>query len=185
MPVTQLPRALSALTLVASILALTACTAPDPTPPTSSSPPPVFANEEEALAAVTAKLDAFILAVNTIGATGEDLEQLDEVFTPELSEAESEGFAEMSSNGWHTTGEASLKRVELVHWWDRPDAVHVVAVVRACIDYTGVDVLDATGASVVRPGRDELRATEMQLVSENEALLISSKNPISESDICA
>jgi hypothetical protein len=179
------PRTLSTLALAVGLLALTACTDVEPAPPPSSTPP-VFANEEQALAAVTETVGSFITVVNMIGAEGgQNPGRLDHILAPDLKEAETAGFADMAAKGWRTTGEATLHRVELVQWWPRPDAVGVIAIAQACIDYSSVDVLDSGGTSVVNPERDQLRSTELQLTAESGELLISTKKPVPESEICS
>jgi hypothetical protein len=101
MPVTQLPRTLTALVLVGSILALTACTGPDPSPPTSSSPPPVFANEEEALTAVTATYQQFLDTANLILHEGGSApERISAIMAPEVAEVELEAYGRMHDNGY-------------------------------------------------------------------------------------
>jgi len=179
------PRTFSTLALAVGLLALTACTEVEPAPPPSSTPP-VFENEEQALAAVTETVGSFVTVVNTIGAEGgQNPERLDHLLAPDLKEAETAGFADMTAKGWRTTGAATLRRVELVQWWPRPDAVGVIAVAQACIDYTGVDVLDSGGTSVVNPERDRLRSTELQLTAADGDVLISTKKPVPESEICS
>jgi hypothetical protein len=186
MSTTCLPRTLSILCLASGLLALTACTDPDPTPPSTSPPPPVFESEEQALAAVTETVGSFVSVVNAIGAEGgQNPERLDDLLGADLKRAEVAGFEDMSAKGWKTIGEAVLRRVDLIQWWPQPDTVGVVAVAQACIDYTGVDVLDAGGASVVHPERDQLRSTELQLTAEDGELLISTKKPVPESEICS
>ncbi|WP_411556964.1 hypothetical protein [Plantibacter sp. MPB07] len=178
-------RTFSTVALAVGLLALTACTEVEPAPPPSSTPP-VFENEEQALAAVTETVGSFVTVVNTIGAEGgQNPERLDHLLAPDLKEAETAGFVDMAAKGWRTTGEATLRRVELAQWWPRPDAVGVIAVAQACIDYTGVDVLDSGGTSVVNPERDQLRSTELQLTAADGDVLISTKKPVPESEICS
>ena len=185
MSTTSLPRIAPALAVAIGLLALTACTEAAPAPPPKSTPP-VFENEEQALAAVTETVGSFVTVVNTIGAEGgQEPERLDHLLAPELRDAETAGFADMAAKSWRTTGEATLQRVELVQWWPRPDAVGVIAIAQACIDYTGVDVLDSSGTSVVNPERDQLRSTELQLTAADGELLISTKKPVPESEICS
>lgn len=177
----------SAAPLALSLFALTACTNPEPTPPPASSTAThVFANEEKALAAVTELTESFISTVNAIGADGgRDAERLQTVLTSELLEEELAGFTAMAENGWHTVGTAAIRRVELFQWWEAPDAVDVVAIARICIDYSNLDVVNDSGVSVVSADRDQLRATQMQVISRSDKLLISNKTPIAESDVCA
>ncbi|MBD8518912.1 hypothetical protein [Plantibacter sp. CFBP 8804] len=185
MPTISSSRTFSTLALAVGLLALTACTEVEPAPAPSRTPP-VFENEEQALAAVTETVGSFVTVVNTIGAEGgQNPERLDHLLAPDLKEAETAGFVDMAAKGWRTTGEATLRRVELAQWWPRPDAVGVIAVAQACIDYTGVDVLDSGGTSVVNPERDQLRSTELQLTAADGDVLISTKKPVPESEICS
>jgi len=169
-----------------ALVALTACTNPDPKPLPTATTEPVFANEEEALAAVTTLVQTFVTTINAISADGgADAERLRSVLANDLAETEIAGFASMAEKGWHTEGDATLKRTELAQWWPRPDAVNVVAVVRVCIDYSMLDVLGPDGSSVVRPERDELRAAELRVIADTNELLISTKEPLEGSEICS
>lgn len=154
MPVTQLPRSIPALALVTSILALTACTGPDPTPPSRSSPPPVFANEEEALAAVTETYGRFVEISNTIASEkGSQPERILEVMSPDAATTEIDGFGMLSGSGLDYIGAARVDGVRLQTWSANPDADGVLASALTCLDISGMDVVDATGTSVAPPDR--------------------------------
>ncbi|WP_157579851.1 MULTISPECIES: hypothetical protein [unclassified Plantibacter] len=154
MPVTQLRRPIPALALVASILALTACTGSDPTPPTRSSPPPVFANEEEALAAVTETYQQFLDTANLILHEGGSApERISAIMAPEVAEVELEAYGRMRDNGYRSVGDITLADVQLREFYSHPDALGVVARAFACEVISSVEVVDASDQPISQPGR--------------------------------
>ena len=163
MPVTPRPRTHSALALAAGLLALTACSGPDPAPPPSSAPP-VFASEEEALAAVTETYQEFLDISNTIlveGGVG--VERIDAIVGAELADFEHESLVELAVAGKTLTGAPILVTTSISDWYPQPDAAGVIALGTACMDLTPVDVLDSAGNSVVAPDRPRTRTWSVQI----------------------
>ncbi|MGK9147691.1 hypothetical protein KXS11_08715 [Plantibacter flavus] len=143
--------------LALSLFALTACTGGEITPPTpTSTTEPVFANEEEALAATVATYQAYLDVANQIlHDGGSNPERIDAVVSAEVADIERESFARMLDRGFHTVGDIVLSEPKLREYYKHPDALGVVAQMFACEVISGVDVQTADGISQVPEGRPE------------------------------
>ncbi|WP_285026495.1 hypothetical protein [Plantibacter sp. ME-Dv--P-122b] len=151
------PRTLSTLALAVGLLALTACTDVEPAPPPSSTPP-VFENEEQALAAVTETYQEFMRISNTILVEGGvDVDRIDVIVGEDLAEFEHGSLIELATAGKTLVGAPALVSTRLSEWYPAPDSLGVIAKAKSCIDLTPVDVLDAAGNSTVRPDRPRTR----------------------------
>ena len=180
-------RTLSTLALAVGLLALTACTEVEPAPPPSSTPP-VFENEEQALAAVTETYQAFLDISNTIlieGGVGVD--RIDVIVGSKLLNAEHQSLMELASQGLSLTGKPTLVTTELQEWYDQPDAAGVIASARACMDLTAVQVLDGDGNSVVEADRPSMRTWSISIGPGDEGqqqFVLTSRDFFSEGASC-
>lgn len=134
--------------------------APDPTPtPTSA---PVFASDEEALAAAEAAYAAYQEAsADVFSAGGQGAERLRNVATGEFLAESTAGFERVAEEGWVSVGSPSFDSVELQQFKGTGVGEGAV-VVYLCDDVSDVDVLDLQGASVVsgdRPDRTRFEVT--------------------------
>jgi hypothetical protein len=174
MPVTPRPRTSSAFALAAGLLALTACSGPDPAPPPSSAPP-VFTNEEEALAAVTETYQEYMRISNTILLEGGvEVQRIDLIVGEELADFEHGSLVELATAGKTVVGAPTLVSTNLSEWYSSPDALGVIAKAKSCIDLSNVDVLDAAGNSTVRPDRPRTRtwAYDIGIGSKKQSELV-------------
>jgi len=144
--------AASAVTVL--LLTLSGCT--EPPPPVGSVPAPsetpVFASDEEALAAAEAAYARYLEVSDRIFAEGGiDPDRLQEVTSREFLATSISGFERVQSNGWHSVGVSTFDSIELQQYdaGARLDALTVYL----CDDVSGVDVLGVDGASVVSPDR--------------------------------
>ncbi|WP_133060018.1 hypothetical protein [Plantibacter elymi (nom. nud.)] len=157
MPTISVPRTLSTFVLTMGLLALTACTAAEPAPPPSRTPP-VFENEEQALAAVTETYQEFMRISNTILVEGGvDVDRIDVIVGDELAEFEHGSLIELATAGKTLVGAPTLVSTRIAEWYSTPDSLGVIAKAKSCIDLSSVDVLDAAGNSTVRPDRPRTR----------------------------
>lgn len=153
MPTTSTPRTLSALVLVAGLLALTACTGPEPTPPPTA-PPPVFENEEQALAAVTATYQEFLDISNTIlHEGGVNPERIELVASPDVAAIEYDAYSRMRDGGYSTRGDIGLAHLRVLEYYKAPDSVGIVARAFACEVISSVEILDSSGQPQPQPER--------------------------------
>lgn len=146
------------------VLGMTGCVGGDPLPtlPPTPSTTPVFASEEEALAAAEEAYAAYLEMSNLISSEGgAEPERIATVAAGDLLDASFDGFATLRTNGWRTEGLSRLVASELQYadLAAEPEDEAVAAYV--CVDVSGVDVLDSSGVSVVDPSRPDLQAFEV------------------------
>lgn len=137
------------------VLALAGCGDPGPqrTPTPTPSATPVFATEEEALAAAEEAYAAYIDVASQVFADGgRDAGRLAAVATGDFLEVEIAGYEDIANDGWHSTGRSTFDSVQLERYELTVDGKEAVAVY-LCDDVSGVDVLNAEGISVVSPSR--------------------------------
>ncbi|MET3511452.1 hypothetical protein [Plantibacter flavus] len=169
------------------LLALTACSEAEPAPPPKSTPP-VFENEEQALAAVTETYQEFLDISNTIlveGGVGVD--RIDAIVGGQLVDAEHESLTELSTQGLSLIGAPTLLDVELEEWYSLPDAAGIIALARACMDLAAVQVLDVDGNSVVEADRPSTRTWSIAIGPGQEGqqqFVLTSRDFVSEGSSC-
>ena len=170
-----------ALVLVAA-LAATGC-APKPAAPHTPAPTstPLFASDEEALAAAEEAYAAYLSVTDAIFEGGaEDLSSLESVATGTQLDADTAGFEEVFANGFRSTGSTTFRDVRLQRSAADNQDVQQVVVVYLCEDVSRVDVFDSTGASVVQANRPDTTQYEVtfDVASPSDAaLLVSDKVP--------
>ncbi len=158
----------------AAMLVLAGCTqpAPEPTPTPSPTATPVFASDEEALAAAE-KAYADYLAMSDLifGEGGRESERLEAVATDAIVELESEAFAEVERNGWRSEGTTKFDSVTLqAATYSDWSATSVT--IYACSDVSGLDVIDASGTSIVAADRPVRQPFELTFVGGDEQRLL-------------
>ena len=144
-------RLLLAAGAVAILVAVSGCDAADPrvTPAPTPSATPVFASDEEALAAAEVAYAAYLAVSDAIFAEGgADPERLSGVASGDFLEASIAGFQKVQTNGWRSVGTSTADSYELQKF--DPDGSVTVYL---CTDVSGVDVVDSSGQSVVSPNR--------------------------------
>ena len=174
-----------------TLLALVGCVPdddpviPDPLPSST----PIFASDEEALAAAEEAFAAYVAAVDAILADGgNDSARLESVATEEVVSQDEEGFAETRDLQHRSTGQTVFDSLTLQQFDGfATDGVGVVTVY-VCEDFSGKDVLNAQGESVVAPDR----RTRWPLMvgfdlkqTGSSKLLVSSVEDWTGADFCA
>lgn len=180
---------LAAVTLVfAAALSASGCTPdpPTPKPPATATDAPLFASDEEALAAAEEAYAAYLAVSDQIlMESGSDPERLLKVATKSVFEAQLEGYKMTASKGWTSTGGTTVDSVSLERY--EPSAEESVVIVYACIDVSKVDVFDVTGTSVVsdaRPDRTPVESTFDVSRDSDSRLLLSGEVPWSGENFC-
>jgi hypothetical protein len=169
MPLTSRSRSASTLALAAGLLALTGCAGPDPAPPPSSSPP-VFENEEQALAAVTETYQEFLDISNTIlHEGGTNPERIAAVASPDVAAIEYEAYSRMRDGGYSTRGDIDLADVRLREFYTSPDSLGVVARAFACEIVGSVEILDTNGQPRPQSDRQPAIGFEISLGADSES----------------
>lgn len=178
--------------LIGAVVALTlvACVPedepvrPDPSPTAE----PIFASDEEALAAAEEAFTAYLLILDTIYAEGGiDSERLLEVATEEVYLDEVPGFENYKAEGKRSTGETSFDTVTLQSADLTGFSVSDAVVIYACEDFSSTDVLNAEGTSIVSPdGRTRWPLTiSFDINSESGgSLIVSSVEDWTGEDFC-
>lgn len=182
------PLALALVPLLLLAAALTGCTQPTrlPPPEPSAAGEPLFASDEEALAAATAAYEEYLAVSNAILQDGgRDPERLLDLVSEEVFETELEGFRLFQQNDWRATGATKLQTVTLQQVIDGSDGLaEVVAYV--CTDVSSNDVVDAGGVSQVLPDRPSIVAHEVLFVfGDSESGVIEEKIQWDPISICA
>jgi len=173
--------------LILGILLLPACV-PQPVaqpPEPAPSATPVFASEEEALAAAVAAYEAYLKASDEIAADGgAHPERLKDLVTEEWYEKEVEGFEQFAASGLRASGRTVMENVQIQSYVAFPEIGSEAVWIYLCSDVSGVDVLNDEGTSVVSPDRPERTSFEVGLVLQAHRLLISSRNVWDSGNVC-
>ena len=149
--------------------------AADPTPTPSATP--LFASDEEALAAAEEAYAAYQQVSDSILIDGgAEPERLLKVATEAQYEYEKAGFDEAKANGLRSTGGSTFDTVTLRDWKDEAGDGRLVVSVLLCDDVAAVDIIDRQGQSVVdssKPARFPRVAYFDLAASDREQLLVS------------
>lgn len=174
-----MPRLLRAAGAAVIVLALTGCVAPEPrvTPVPEPSVTPLFASDEEALAAAEAAYREYTAVEDAVardGGTG--AERLAPLVTPEWLEHETEAFDRFKETGMHQVGSTAVTGTTLQRWGPL-DAETAEVVIYACVDFSATSFVDAVGATRESAGP---RATTIEVTfqaSSSDHLLLSASEP--------
>jgi len=180
-------RTLVGAVTVAGMLLLSGCGGGDPIPtlPPTPTATPIFASEEEALAAAEEAYAAYLSAWDLIASQGGvDPERIAAVTSGDFYESEIEGFRTFHENKWRSVGTSVLRSADL-QFADLAGDAPVPVAAYVCVDVADVDVLDASGASVVSPDRPDLQAFEVFFeLTPDGALVPSSSAPWEPESVC-
>ncbi|TFD53525.1 hypothetical protein E3T55_05230 [Cryobacterium frigoriphilum] len=135
----------------------------------------MFANDDEALAAA---IDAYAayeeVATLIFSEGGANADRLRTVATGDLLEVELDGYQRVQARGQRLTGSFKFDKVVLQRVDEQAIGGVGVVVVYLCEILTGTDVLDASGASTVKPGRPDRTPFEVSFDwnAEGNSLLV-------------
>ncbi|WP_130353705.1 hypothetical protein [Agromyces ramosus] len=138
--------------------------APTPSPPASASAAPIFASDEEALAAAEAAYSRYLDAVDELTQDGgEDPTRVKSVVSEAYASELMESLAVFKSSGNHTVGYTTYDSMVL---GERSEAGGSAAVTTyVCLDVGDVRVVDSSGVDVTPPGRRSRTPIQAQFVS--------------------
>lgn len=173
------------LAVVVVALTLTGCQPTDPVvvPQPEPSSTPLFASEEEALAAAEEAFAAYLAVLDGISAGGGvAADRLSEVATEEVVVRESAGLKEMAEHGERTVGSRMVDSVSLQSF----DATSVEATVTiyACQDFSALDVVDQSGASVLASGRQTRYPLVVTFSERGSSLVVAGVDDWTGADFC-
>lgn len=144
-------------------------------PPEPSAAAPLFASDEEALAAATAAYEEYLAVVDAAfkDPTSSDRDALGEVAVGEALIELGDSLQTFADRGLRFEGGRSLVDVLLQQGYPDGDAYNVRMYV--CESVQGLDVVDAAGNSVVEPTRPQFTAFEVLLVLRADAEVVSER----------
>lgn len=155
--------------LLLTALVLTGCTTPTPMPtaPPEPSIAPVFASDEEALAAAEEAYGRYVAAAQSvIHRGGQNPEAVEPYLSAELYERDRQSFEKFRENSWVGVGDASFTM--LLQQYD-DHSVHTYV----CDDFSKTDVHDTTGVSVVSPDRRTRFAYEVEFAVADQMRIVN------------
>lgn len=168
-------------------LGLSSCTEDDG-PPSAPGPlpssTPVFASEEEALAAAEAAYARYVEVSNNVGANGwVDVEPLSTVLRSTALEDALETVADYRVRRLKQVGDVRFDSMTLQSFRGAT-AGKVEVSVYLCIDVADVDLVDAEGDSVIAPDRPDRQPVEVVIDDIEGDLKISRSESWSGSSFC-
>ncbi|MBX3116506.1 MAG: hypothetical protein KF808_04070, partial [Cryobacterium sp.] len=149
------------------MLLLAGCVPPDPiiTPEPGPGATPVFASDEEALAAATDAYSKYLKVSNTIRADGgKDPARISEFVSADQLPDELDGFKTLAEKGYSTVGDITADTIRLQQYTDGPERQARV-VIYVCLDATNVRVVDAAGKTVNLPQQPTRQLFEISMES--------------------
>jgi hypothetical protein len=159
---------LTAALVVGTALALTACV-PDTSVPTPAPSPsvtaPLFASDEDALAAAEKVYREYLAAAAGIMQGSRPAKDIELVTGGDFAEDEIQGFQEFASEGNVIRGSTVLASFTLQQVLSAQDPYTVVAY--ACEDISAVTVVDSTGRSLVNESRPPVNLLEVTLEADD------------------
>jgi hypothetical protein len=174
---------------IALVVTLTACTEsariPDAEP--SSEGAPLFASDEEALAAATAAYQEYLAASGQVSSSADlDISPIVDLVTEAYLVNEAATLDQFESRGLRTAGDSILAGSALQQWFESGSG-GVTVIIYACVDVSNVRLIDRDGVDVTPADRPAIAALEVQFISGvagSEQLLLESSVPWTDTGVC-
>jgi len=171
------------------VLALSACTPepePEPTPTATASAAPIFASDEEALAAAVKAYEAYSKASAEVAARGgEGADSIDPFVSARFRDSVHDEMAALAESGGRLKGQLSIDTTSLVSLEEDGDAVSVS--IYLCRDVSDVRAISSDGTDVTPAERQVRIPTQAFFVSvpnEPAHLVIDGIDKWSGDDFC-
>jgi len=169
---------------ISLVVPLTACAESTRIPEAEPSPSvaPLFASDQEALAAATAAYEEFLrVSGEILRDGGAEPERLKPLVSDDVYSNEAEGFATLVANNWRATGHSKLiGSVLQQHTPGNVDQFEVVTY--ACVDVTDTDVVDEDGVSQIALNRQVLLAFEVVFSAVSRSELVIERKTLWDSE---
>ena len=182
-------RMLPAVVAIATVALLSGCVPQEPviTPEPEPSSTPVFASDEEALAAATDAYAKYLEVSDQITADGgANPERIARYVTSTQLPKEVSAFQELIDADVKTQGESKFDVVKLQQYSDNLDGTASI-VVYLCVDVSAVRVVDSSGIDVTRGDRIDRFPLEVGFAIEiatPKVPLISRSAPWTGTNFC-
>ena len=175
------------LILVIGVLLLAGCVPQpieDPAEPAPSSTP-VFASEEEALAAAVAAYEEYLKVSDQIAADGgASPERLKDLVTEEWYEKEVEVIESIKDAGLHQSGATSSRNATIQRLDDTGSGAADVTIY-VCADASATRFLNAQGTDVTPETRNSLITNEVLFSAQSGGqLVLVSSSPWQDASLC-
>jgi len=181
-------RPAAAVVVLVAALAATACT-PAPQPPRTPAPSstPLFASDEEALAAAEEAYAAYLAVSDQITAEGgQSPERIDAFIVSDLRASARDSLAAFEESNLHTAGSSRFDSTELqaVRY---PGDGSAQVTMYACLDIEQVRLISESGSDVTPPDRVNRLPLELTFVSDTRPvrLLMQSSDSWAGENFCA
>jgi len=180
----------AALAVVSAALVFGGCAAEDPIvrPSPDPSSTPLFASDEEALAAAEEAYGRYqAVEAQVLVDGGQQSERIQGLAVREALTAAEDGFSDYRANGYKNVGATDFETVEVQHYSPFAEDGRDVVALYICLDFSKQDVVNANNVSVVRPGRLLRQAFEVSfdVAESGDGLVLSAREPWGDNDICA
>lgn len=157
-----------AVLLIATLL-LAGCVPSDPviTPAPEPSVAPIFASDEEALAAATEAYAKYLEVSNLIRSEGGiGPERIADFVTPERLPDELAGFTHFAEGGRHSVGSITFDSAKFQKY-ENEQAVGATVVMYLCLDASQVKFVDGEGKDVTPDDKPNRQLFEITMVSRS------------------
>ena len=163
------------------VLALTGCGSPPVALEPEPTAEPLFASDEEALAAAIEVYEGFQSEYNRLAqASSVDDESLGRWSRGPYMDLEIEGLRTLNQNGWTQVGANRTSNYALVEY--APDDPMGMVTIRFCNDISSVDIVDRAGDTVLPEGRSDLGTMVATFDLVNGSLILVDR--VLEADGC-
>ena len=163
--------------------------APDPRPGDEASPgEPLFASDEEALEAAADAYRAYYAVVDLIlNDGGAGPERLLDVAIESVHEVQNEGFKSYLDDGYRSVGVTTIDSLVLQQLAWPVEQGESLITIYACLDFSGTDVLDRAGTSVVDSNRQVRYPMEASFMQRQDSLelIVSGEDSWTGTNFCA
>lgn len=183
-------RSAAAATVIGITLAiagLASCTGPqDPAPPPEPDPSatPVFASDDEALAAAEELYGRYLKAENKLGKGGwKDVSLVEPFVRGDALDSEHDSANDLSANNYHQTGDIKFDSISLQQFSELGNG-GVELTVYLCLDFTSAAVVDHENKPIEVGGRPLRVPLEVGIDNQERQLKIRSSEPWSGGSFC-